>query len=286
MLRFTLSLGLCFWAFLHSCSSHISEKDNKTIATKAGFSEVTDNPTIDPAIPGKPLVETSTSLKSFNDFWKYYIRHISLFEDFLAFDEADRAINKAEFLTKMKTGLYFPLALDAAQGETHYRLERIPATADKMIAVYMKDFAKQQSVFNQMEGKDFPNFSFVDLDGNQYNNESTKGKVLVIKCWFVSCVPCVAEMPELNHLVQRHKDRNDILFLSLAIDEAEALKGFLSKTKFDYSTVALQKEFMKDQLKVTGYPSHFLVGKNGKLSRVLPDARVLGDFIARELAVN
>lgn len=64
-----------------------------------------------------------------------------------------------------------------------------------------------------MEGKKFPDFQFIDLDRNHFNNKSTHGKIVLLKLWFINCTPCVAEMPELNRLIEKYKDRDDILLL-------------------------------------------------------------------------
>jgi thiol-disulfide isomerase/thioredoxin len=77
-----------------------------------------------------------------------------------------------------------------------------------------------ETAFNEIqnlkkEGK-FPDFSFKDLNGNLITNESMKGKIVVIKCWYIHCAACIKEFPEVNNLVRKYKDRKDIIFISLA----------------------------------------------------------------------
>jgi thiol-disulfide isomerase/thioredoxin len=45
-----------------------------------------------------------------------------------------------------------------------------------------------------------------------------KGKIVVIKCWYIHCAACIKEFPEVNNLVRKYKDRKDIIFISLAED--------------------------------------------------------------------
>ncbi|WP_262420286.1 TlpA family protein disulfide reductase [Flagellimonas meishanensis] len=44
------------------------------------------------------------------------------------------------------------------------------------------------------------NWELIDLKGNGYNFESTKGKVVVLNFWATWCPPCVAELPSLDKL--------------------------------------------------------------------------------------
>jgi thiol-disulfide isomerase/thioredoxin len=60
-------------------------------------------------------------------------------------------------------------------------------------------------------GKPFPVFSFKDLDDNLITNENLKGKIVVVKCWFIHCVACIAEFPEVNKMAMKYKDRKDIV---------------------------------------------------------------------------
>jgi len=84
----------------------------------------------------------------------------------------------------------------------------------------------------QMEGKQFPKFHYVDLNGNTYTSENTKGKILVLKAWFISCKACVAEMPMLNKLTEEYKNRKDIVFVSIAWDSKKALEAFEKRVGF------------------------------------------------------
>ena len=105
---------------------------------------------------------------------------------------------------------------------------------------------------------------------------NTKGKIIILKCWFIHCGTCVAEFPVLNQIVEQYKDRKDILFISLASDEKQPLVNFLKTKKFDYETVPNQKKYMIAELKVTAYPTHIVVGKDGKIKIIVGKAE---DFL-------
>lgn len=230
---------------------------------------------------GTPILPVSTILKDFRSFWAYYSNHVELYEDFSASDPTGSPITKAQFLKQLNTGLYFPLVLTSKPAELRYKLYKLPDTADENIAAYMKQFSTNQLAFYKMEGKEIPRFNFSDINGKVYTPENTKGKIVLFKCWFIGCVACVKEMPALNELVRQYKDRDDILFISLAMDGKKELQKFLSATKFDYATVPGQAGYMADQLKVSAYPTHFLINKEGILVRVLPDEVQVAEALAK-----
>lgn len=93
---------------------------------------------------------------------------------------------------------------------------------------------------------------------------------MFVKCWFINCKPCVAEFPRLNAFVEANKNREDLVFISLALDGAEDLKVFLKSKAFNYATVPNQEEFIKNKLHVSAYPTHFLVDEEGIIKKMVP----------------
>ncbi|CAN5329227.1 hypothetical protein BH10ACI2_BH10ACI2_15350 [soil metagenome] len=67
------------------------------------------------------------------------------------------------------------------------------------------------------------NFVAVNLDGKTVGLESLKGKVIYLDLWATWCGPCTQEMPFYEKLRQKYKDNNNIAFVSLSIDDNNAL---------------------------------------------------------------
>jgi len=244
---------------LVSCSGGNAEKqvvggfvkEPPTAATKFSFNT-------DPA----------SVVKDFNTWWNYHYRNINLTEEFIGLDADSIEIKKERFLTELSTGKYVPIRLALTEGVTWYQLYPLKKT-DLEISATIKDDAGHILVNYRMEGKQLPSFSFVDLRGIRYDPVNTRGKILVLKCWFIHCVACVQEFPELNKLVDEFKDRPDVLFISLAMDQKPALQKFLETREFKYATVADKKSFMKDNLQISQYPTHLIVDKDGKIRKVV-----------------
>jgi thiol-disulfide isomerase/thioredoxin len=227
-------------------------------------------------------IEEIKPFKDFTPFWNYYANKIKLNEDFISYDKNKNRILKSEFLKKLATGIYQPILINPTDS-IRYQLKPSPDAADDDISLYMKQFAHEQLVFYQMEGHLLPKFNFTTIDNVNNTSENTKGKILLIKCWFISCKPCIQEMPELNKLVEKYKNETDIIFLSLAIDNKMQLKDFLKKTQFDYQTVANQDNYMSEKLNVVGYPTHLLVNKEGQVVKISNDAQQIKGFLEKML---
>ncbi|SFG89661.1 TlpA family protein disulfide reductase [Pedobacter insulae] len=251
------------------------QNENKTV--DAG-------PKIDSSKIGQPIIIETDIMKDFNSFWSYYKSEIKFFEDFVAFDTSGMEMSKGDFLKTLSSGDYYPLNIYSKDSLINYKLAKIPAKSPEYAGAYIRQDSRNALVHFKMEGKPIPAFNFTDIDGKLYSSENTKGKIVLFKCWFINCPACILEMPALNKMVQKYKGRDDILFVSLAIDPKEPLQTFLKKTQFDYSTVPNQKKYMDEQLKVFAYPHHFLINKKGILVKSVDEAPDIEMILERELA--
>lgn len=66
-------------------------------------------------------------------------------------------------------------------------------------------------------GLPVPEFEVTLLDGREVSNESFKGSYLFLDFWATWCIPCIAEIPEIERAWAAHKDKN-FQILSLSFD--------------------------------------------------------------------
>lgn len=244
---------------------------------------VVETPTIDSSKIGKPIVEERIIMANFNSFWAYYTANIKFFEDFVSFDTTGKVMAKEDFLTALTSSNYYPLMIYSKDSLINYKLTRMPAKEPENAGAYLRQDSRSALAYYKMEGKPIPAFDFTDVNGKHYSSENTKGKIVLFKCWFIGCGACILEMPQLNKMVEKYKDRDDILFISLAEDPKKPLQEFLKKTAFDYATVPNQAKYMSDDLKVSAYPWHFLINKQGLLVKSVGEAATIEMLLEREL---
>ncbi|GAB3254347.1 hypothetical protein GCM10027347_14740 [Larkinella harenae] len=232
---------------------------------------------------GEPVVEPSLAVQDMDSFLRYRQKHVKLYEDFEALDTASNAISKERFLQQISTGQYFPVRLRSTDSSVYYRLYSLGKSVHDDIKTVSKYWGLEQYEHFQQEGQSLPKYDLIDLDGNRYSNESTRGKVLVIKCWFINCLPCVQEMPALNAIKQQYQGRKDVLFVSVCLDSRDKVEAFLTKKKFDYAVVPDQAKFLTDQLQINSYPTHFVINKQGLIAKKVGDYHGMVYALEKEL---
>ena len=105
-------------------------------------------------------------------------------------------------------------------------------------------------------------FDYEDIDGNYLKSEQLEGKAIVLNFWSTSCGPCIKEMPFLNKLVDKMKDKN-IVFIALAYNSTknELVNDFLPKHPFLYQIVPVTAE----DYNIWALPTHIIIDKNQKV---------------------
>jgi thiol-disulfide isomerase/thioredoxin len=224
----------------------------------------------------KPIEKSNANpqliLKDFTSWWNYHSYNINLTANYIALDENSNVIERENFLKSLSSGKYVAFKLVTSDSTLKYKLHKLDAQADKNIGADMQHFADTHYQYFKMEDKPIPDFNFTDLNGKVYNTATTKDKIVVLKCWFIRCGTCVKEMPKLNEVVKKYQNREDIVFVSLAYDDEEKLKQFLTKTKFDYAVCYVPEQYFDEKLKISAYPTHIIVSKKGVISKVTDKA--------------
>lgn len=117
---------------------------------------------------------------------------------------------------------------------------------------------------NCINGKLMPELSLKTVTGEKIETKDLKGKVIVINLWFITCHPCIAELPALNRLVEEYKNK-DVAFLGISTDTKAMLDAdFFPKYKFDFKIIADGKDIVK-KIGNTGFPTFYIIDTEGKV---------------------
>lgn len=90
--------------------------------------------------------------------------------------------------------------------------------------------------------------------------EELNGKTIVLDFWFTRCAPCIASLPQLNHLA---KHNPDIVFLSVTVDPEEDIERFLNKMILNYPVGIDKERQVVNAFNVSAFPQTFLIDKKG-----------------------
>ncbi|WPR74394.1 TlpA family protein disulfide reductase [Algoriphagus sp. NG3] len=134
-----------------------------------------------------------------------------------------------------------------------------PAALEKLINTW------RENTLGLPIGDKFPEFEFVDLEGNKTDYKDLKDKLIILNTWFVGCTGCKEEEENLKQLTEEFKDREDIVFLSFAMSSPQKIERYFSKRgDFGYQTARVDREWVNDTLKITLSPTHYII-KDGIL---------------------
>jgi thiol-disulfide isomerase/thioredoxin len=225
-------------------------------------------------------IDRSALTKDFVTWYNYTYYNVPLSADFIGLDTDSTVINKEAFLNKLLKGDVVPFKIRVVRDTQVYKLYTLNENKES-IEPTLKQMAEWEMKYFKMEGKEMPQYNITDLDGKTYSNASTKGNIVLFKCWFIGCVACVKEFPELNRLVEENRGNKDVLFISLAFDSAQNLKNFLKTKEFKYAVVPGAKNLIH-KMNIVAYPTHLLIDRNGKIIKVVNRIEELIPFLNKE----
>lgn len=133
----------------------------------------------------------------------------------------------------------------------------------KIVEAKTPESIERDKIIASQINKPAPLFSVVDVDGLKYDLSALKGKVVVLNFWFIGCAPCKKEMPELNKLVEKYKNR-DVVFLAFEVNDnsPDKLKA-IAKGNFNYTMVPAKRNGIAMQYKIKTYPTSYVIDQSG-----------------------
>jgi thiol-disulfide isomerase/thioredoxin len=136
------------------------------------------------------------------------------------------------------------------------------SAAEKVRLMESSPMPRETSNFKT--GSRMPNFKFTDLQGNKFNLKNLAGKVIVLNFWFINCGPCRKEIPDLNKLVLKYKDNQDVIFLGIGLDSRSEIKDFLKKYPFLYN-ITEDGRYLAQSYGIESYPTHVVIDRSAKV---------------------
>jgi peroxiredoxin len=111
-----------------------------------------------------------------------------------------------------------------------------------------------------------PDFALPDLSGQAVRLSAYRGQVVLVNLWATWCPPCRDEMPSMERLYRRLKDRG---FMLLAVSEDEAglsvVKPFVEQLAITFPVLLDPQGEVGRKYAVWGYPESFLLDRDGRI---------------------
>lgn len=127
-------------------------------------------------------------------------------------------------------------------------------------------FYYQQLQARDRSGFPAPDFTLKDMEGHAHRLSDFHGKVVFLNVWATWCPPCRMEMPSMERLYRRLRDR-DFTMLAVSEDEngAAAVKPFIDEMGLTFPVLLDEDGVVPPRYGVTGYPETFIIDRDGRV---------------------
>jgi len=126
--------------------------------------------------------------------------------------------------------------------------------------------ASKNNPFLKFKNKSFPKFNLETLKGVKFNSESLKGKPTMINFWFTKCAPCIDEMPMLNKIAEKYKDKFN--FIAITYESKKDVEQFLIKHPFKFKHLVNAKSFTDNIIGINSYPANLILSDKNILLNI------------------
>lgn len=116
-------------------------------------------------------------------------------------------------------------------------------------------------------GQTVPDFSFITLDGAEFDTQQLRGKIILLNFFATWCAPCMKEMPHLEKDIwQKYHKNNNFFLLAVGREHTkEQLRKFNEKKGFTFFIApdtgrVIYSKFAKQMI-----PRNYLIDGNGKI---------------------
>jgi thiol-disulfide isomerase/thioredoxin len=138
-----------------------------------------------------------------------------------------------------------------------------------------------------------PSYRAVSIDGDSVSLAGQQGGVVLLNVWATWCHPCRDEIPELQALHDRYRDRG-LGIIGVSVDASgndDAIREFMREFRMTYPVWHDPDERISTQFLIFGVPATFLIDRKGimrwrKTGPVQPGDTTLTRAIEQALAAD
>lgn len=173
-----------------------------------------------------------------------------------------------------------PLSMNGDEpGSPYLQLAALARYENMKISLDSPQFAAAMaSLAKDDESRQGIDFTLSDVQGTAWTLKSLKGKVVLVNFWATWCPPCRKEMPDLDALYQRFKDKGFVI-LAISDEEADKVKAYLAEHSVTYPILLDPGRKVNEIFRLDGIPKSFVFDREGKLVAQAIDMRTQKQFL-------
>ncbi len=128
---------------------------------------------------------------------------------------------------------------------------------NKIIAIVLLLFSFSANAAN-------PQLKITQLNGEVFDLEQQKGKITLVLFWAHWCGNCKREMPQLEEVYQKYKNRG-FEVIAISIDSKRQKQKVLEEAKNYSYRIAVADDVIKASFSQPNLvPTYYLIGRNGE----------------------
>jgi len=137
------------------------------------------------------------------------------------------------------------------------------------------DLFEKAGVVELKEGQPAPGFSLATLDGGMASPADHRDKLVILNFWATWCQPCTLEMPSLEALWSRYRDRG-LVIIAVSVDRGAPLgllQPYVRNLKLTFPILLDPDAKTSQRWRVTAIPATFIVRPGGDVAGMVTGAR-------------
>ncbi|PYN87246.1 MAG: thiol-disulfide oxidoreductase [Candidatus Rokuibacteriota bacterium] len=155
---------------------------------------------------------------------------------------------------------------DPASASTDGPGDTAVLTASVAHASGVDDAVRELDLIRPPRPKQASDFTVSLLGGETLKLRGQRGKPVLVNFWATWCAPCREEMPAMERLYLKHRERGFVL-LAVSVDtDASLVKPFLERLKLTFPVALDAKMDLANAYGVRALPASFLIDRNGYLT--------------------
>ncbi|MCM3704946.1 MULTISPECIES: TlpA disulfide reductase family protein [Cytobacillus] len=111
-----------------------------------------------------------------------------------------------------------------------------------------------------------PDFQLTDMEGNPVKLSDYSGKAVLLNFWASWCPPCRAEMPHMEKLYKKYKDKNFVI-LAVNLTNTEKNNGdaekFVKELGLTFTIPMDVKGVVGGDYNIMAYPTSYFIDSDG-----------------------
>lgn len=112
-------------------------------------------------------------------------------------------------------------------------------------------------------GQPAPTWTLKDADGHEVALKKLRGNLVVLDFWATWCGPCKRMMPAMQKMHEKYEGKPVKIFGVNCMERGDPV-AFMKRNKYTYPTL-LNGDAVKQQYRVRGIPTFYLIGPEGEI---------------------